>query len=145
MPARRRVPRLLTMTTLSTAAMHPEAGERLLTPAFIRLTLADVAYFTSAGVAIYALPLWVTGPVGSGKSGAGLAFGAFAVSALILRPVAEGGPGSSRLLCVGRSHGRIVCLRLLASRRGRAHAGKHAAVRVRARRCRRQAIARSIS
>jgi predicted MFS family arabinose efflux permease len=62
--------------------------ERLLTPAFIRLTLADVAYFTSTGVAIYTLPLWVTGPVGSDKSGAGLAFGAFAVSALILRPVA---------------------------------------------------------
>ena len=62
--------------------------ERLLTPAFVRLTLADVAYFTSTGVAIYTLPLWVTGPVGSDKSGAGLAFGAFAVSALILRPVA---------------------------------------------------------
>jgi len=62
--------------------------ERLLTTAFIRLTLADVAYFTSTGVAIYTLPLWVTGPVGSDKSGAGLAFGAFAVSALILRPVA---------------------------------------------------------
>jgi predicted MFS family arabinose efflux permease len=62
--------------------------ERLLTTAFIRLTLADVAYFTSTGVAIYTLPLWVTGPVGSDKSGAGLAFGAFAVSALILRPIA---------------------------------------------------------
>ena len=62
--------------------------ERLLTAAFIRLTLADVAYFTSTGIAIYTLPLWVTGPVGSDKSGAGLAFGAFAVSALILRPVA---------------------------------------------------------
>jgi len=62
--------------------------ERLLTPAFIRLTLADVAYFTSTGVAIYTLPLWVTGPVGSDKSGAGLAFGAFAVSALLLRPIA---------------------------------------------------------
>ena len=62
--------------------------ERLLTSAFIRLTLADVAYFTSTGVAIYTLPLWVTGPVGSDKSGAGLAFGAFAVSALLLRPIA---------------------------------------------------------
>ncbi len=62
--------------------------ERLVTAAFIRLTLADVAYFTSTGIAIYTLPLWVTGPVGSDKSGAGLAFGAFAVSALILRPVA---------------------------------------------------------
>ena len=72
--------------TLSTADVA--AGERLLTAAFIRLTLADVAYFTATGVAIYTLPLWVTGPIGSDKSGAGLAFGAFAVSALILRPVA---------------------------------------------------------
>src|SRR6187549_2361599 len=88
MPTRRRMPRLLAMTTLSTAGAHPDAADRLLTPAFIRLTLADVAYFTSTGVAIYTLPLWVTGPVGSDKSGAGLAFGAFAVSALILRPIA---------------------------------------------------------
>ena len=73
--------------TLTTSGAE-STRERLLTPAFIRLTLADVAYFTSTGVAIYTLPLWVTGPVGSDKSGAGLAFGAFAVSALILRPVA---------------------------------------------------------
>jgi predicted MFS family arabinose efflux permease len=72
--------------TLSTADVV--AGERLLTTAFVRLTLADVAYFTATGVAIYTLPLWVTGPIGSDKSGAGLAFGAFAVAALILRPVA---------------------------------------------------------
>lgn len=74
--------------TLSTARVRPGTRERLFTPAFIRLAVADLAYFTAAGVAIYALPLWVTGPVGSDKSGAGLAFGAFAVSALILRPVA---------------------------------------------------------
>jgi len=74
--------------TLSTARVEPAARDRLLTPAFIRLAVADLAYFTATGVAIYTLPLWVTGPVGSDKSGAGLAFGAFAVSALILRPVA---------------------------------------------------------
>lgn len=62
--------------------------ERLLTPAFLRLALADLAYFTAAGVAIYTLPMYVTGPVGSDKAGAGLAFGAFAVTALILRPFA---------------------------------------------------------
>jgi MFS family permease len=73
--------------TLTTSGAE-STRERLLTPAFIRLTFADVAYFTSTGVAIYTLPLWVTGPVGSDKSGAGLAFGAFAVSALLLRPVA---------------------------------------------------------
>jgi predicted MFS family arabinose efflux permease len=74
--------------TLSTTRVPSGTRERLFTPAFIRLAGADLAYFTATGVAIYALPLWVTGPVGSDKSGAGLAFGAFAVSALILRPVA---------------------------------------------------------
>jgi predicted MFS family arabinose efflux permease len=74
--------------TISTARARTEAREPLLTGPFIRLTLADVAYFTATGVTIYTLPLWVTGPVGSDKSGAGLAFGAFAVSALVLRPCA---------------------------------------------------------
>lgn len=50
------------------------------------LALADLAYFTAVGVAIYALPLFVTGPLGSDKAGAGVAFGAFAISALLLRP-----------------------------------------------------------
>jgi len=38
--------------TLSTVGVTPGSRERLLTAAFIRLTLADVAYFTSTGVAI---------------------------------------------------------------------------------------------
>jgi predicted MFS family arabinose efflux permease len=62
--------------------------DQLFTPAFVRLAVADLAYFTAAGVAIYTLPLYVTGPVGSDKGGAGLAFGAFAISALVLRPFA---------------------------------------------------------
>jgi hypothetical protein len=66
----------------------PSAREPLLTPAFVRLTLADLAYFTAAGVAIFALPVFVTGPLGSDEAGAGLAFGAFAVTALVLRPYA---------------------------------------------------------
>jgi predicted MFS family arabinose efflux permease len=74
--------------TLSTDQVALGTRDRLITPAFIRLAVADLAYFTAAGVAIYALPLWVTGPVGSDKAGAGLAFGAFAVTALILRPIA---------------------------------------------------------
>jgi predicted MFS family arabinose efflux permease len=74
--------------TLSTDLTAAGSRDRLITPAFIRLAVADLAYFTATGVAIYTLPLWVTGPVGSDKAGAGLAFGAFAVSALILRPVA---------------------------------------------------------
>ena len=74
--------------TLPKVGAQPDAIERLITPSFIRLAVADLAYFTATGVAIYTLPLWVTGPVGSDKSGAGFAFGVFAVSALILRPLA---------------------------------------------------------
>jgi predicted MFS family arabinose efflux permease len=76
---------------MTTSAETPTAGavrEPLITPAFVRLALADLAYFTAAGVAIYALPAYVTGPVGSDEAGAGLAFGAFAVTALFLRPFA---------------------------------------------------------
>lgn len=63
------------------------ARERLITGAFVRLAIADLAYFTAAGVGLLAIPVYVTGPIGSDEAGAGLAFGAFAVSALALRPL----------------------------------------------------------
>lgn len=72
--------------TSQAARAHPI--ERLVTPTFVRLAIADLAYFTATGVAVYTLPFYVTGPVGSDASGAGLAFGAFAVTALVLRPFA---------------------------------------------------------
>ena len=62
--------------------------ESLLTRPFVLLGLADLAYFTSVGVAIYALPLFTTGPIGSDEAGAGLAFGAFGITALLFRPFA---------------------------------------------------------
>ena len=72
------------MTTTARTPVRP----RLLTRPFLILALADLAYFTAVGVAVLALPLYVTGPLGGDKAGAGLAFGAFAVSALLLRPYA---------------------------------------------------------
>ncbi|WP_277208690.1 MFS transporter [Isoptericola croceus] len=78
---------MTTSTPLSSTGSAP-ARERLLTPAFVGLAVADLAYFTAVGVSILALPLYVTGPVGAGTAGAGLAFGAFAITALILRPLA---------------------------------------------------------
>jgi MFS family permease len=62
--------------------------DTLFTPAFIALGVAELAYFTAAGLTVYVLPLFVVGPLGSGEAGAGLAFGAFSVSALLLRPIA---------------------------------------------------------
>ncbi|HEX6327402.1 MAG TPA: MFS transporter [Jiangellaceae bacterium] len=76
------------MTTSTLTDQRTQPGDRLVTPAFVGLAVADLAYFTAAGLAILVLPLYVTGPVGSTTAGAGLAFGAFAVSALLLRPIA---------------------------------------------------------
>lgn len=76
------------MATSTLADQPTQPRDRLITPAFVGLAVADLAYFTAAGLAILVLPLYVTGPVGSSTAGAGLAFGAFAVSALVLRPVA---------------------------------------------------------
>jgi predicted MFS family arabinose efflux permease len=60
----------------------------LFTRGFVALGVADLAYFVSVGVAIHTLPLYATGPVGSDEAGAGLAFGAFGVTALLCRPIA---------------------------------------------------------
>ena len=76
-------------TSIDSPAARPDVRPApLLTPAFVMLAVADLAYFTAAGVAIYTLPVYVTGPLGSGPAGAGIAFGAFAVTALVLRPFA---------------------------------------------------------
>lgn len=86
MPVRRRRPDPEDMDT-STRSTDAPPREPLLTSPFVRLALADLAYFTAVGVGILALPLYVTGPLGSDAAGAGIAFGAFALSALFLRPV----------------------------------------------------------
>ncbi len=87
MRRRCRKPTLAGMTAPSRTCAET-TGQRLFTRGFVLLAAAELAYFTAAGVGIYTLPLYVTGPVGADHAGAGLAFGAFAVSALLLRPVA---------------------------------------------------------
>lgn len=69
-------------------SLIPSTREPLVTSQFVALAAAELAYFTAEGVAILTLPLHVTGPLGGSEGAAGLAFGAFAVSALLLRPVA---------------------------------------------------------
>lgn len=48
----------------------------------------DLAYFLAAGILIYALPLYAVGQIGASERGAGLAVGAFTLTALVLRPYA---------------------------------------------------------
>ena len=59
---------------------------RLFTGPFIALAIADLAYFTSAGMLILVTPLFARGPLGADPVGVGIAVGAFSVTALVLRP-----------------------------------------------------------
>jgi len=60
---------------------------RLFTKAFVALAVADLAYFTSAGMLILLTPLFARGPLGADPIGVGIAIGAFSVTALALRPL----------------------------------------------------------
>jgi MFS family permease len=68
-------------------AQMAESNGRLVTRAFVALTLSDLAYFMAAGLLIGVTPFFVTGPLGSGTAGLGLAFGAFSLTTLVLRPL----------------------------------------------------------
>src|SRR5436309_15868527 len=63
-------------------------SDTLFTPAFIALTMSDLAYFMAGGALIGVTPFFVTGPLGAGPVAVGVAFGAFSASTLILRPLA---------------------------------------------------------
>jgi MFS family permease len=66
--------------------MSQPAQARLLTPAFVALTLSELAYFTAVGILLATTPLFVTGPLGGAELGVGLAMGSFSVTTLLLRP-----------------------------------------------------------
>jgi MFS family permease len=68
--------------------MDPRPSDRLVTPAFIALTLSELAYFTAAGLVIGVSPFFATGPLGSDEAGLGLMAAAFGLTTLLLRPVA---------------------------------------------------------
>ena len=64
------------------------APDRLFTPAFIVLTLSELAYFTAGGLVIGLTTFFVTGPIGEDESGVALVVAAFTVTTLALRPYA---------------------------------------------------------
>jgi predicted MFS family arabinose efflux permease len=70
------------------AAGAAQSDGRLYTPAFLALSLAELAYFTAEGLTIPVTPLFAVGPIAATVEGVGLAVGAFSVTALILRPYA---------------------------------------------------------
>jgi MFS family permease len=62
--------------------------QRLFTPAFVALTLSELAYFTASGLIVGLTTFFVTGPIGVDESGVALATAAFAITTLALRPYA---------------------------------------------------------
>jgi MFS family permease len=73
-----------TQTDITSSPQRP----RLFTGAFLSLAIASLAYFTAAGMTLPALPRLVEGPLGGGDIAVGVVFGAFSVSAVLLRPAA---------------------------------------------------------
>jgi MFS family permease len=61
---------------------------RLATPAFLAITAAGLAYFTSVGMLFPVLPRFVRGPLGGSDTSVGVVVGVFSLSALFLRPLA---------------------------------------------------------
>jgi MFS family permease len=74
----------VTASTTTTGQPRPT----LFTPAFTALTFASLAYFTAAGMLLPALPRLVVETLGGGNAAVGVVFGAFSVSAVLLRPAA---------------------------------------------------------
>jgi MFS family permease len=68
--------------TMATTPTRPT----LLTPRFLALAVATLAYFTGDGILIAALPRYVAGPLGAGNVAVGLVVGAFSVTAFLCRP-----------------------------------------------------------
>ncbi len=60
---------------------------RLRSPAFVRLFLAILAFFTAGGIVLPVAARYVDGPLGADALGVGIGIGAFSVAALLLRPV----------------------------------------------------------
>jgi predicted MFS family arabinose efflux permease len=78
------------MIRTGTARRSDPTRPALLTPAFVTVTLAALAYFTGDGVLIPAVPRYTHGPLGAGDVAVGLVVAAFSVSAFFLRPWAGG-------------------------------------------------------
>ena len=68
--------------------MNRSARPRLMTPAFLAVAATTLAYFIADGMTIPVTPLFVRGPLGGNEFSVGLAVGVFAVSAIVLRPLA---------------------------------------------------------
>lgn len=75
--------------TADTTAAAPSGGsdERLVTPGFLALAAATLAFFVAGGLVLPIAPQYARFGLGADAAGVGVAIGAFAVASLVLRPV----------------------------------------------------------
>lgn len=65
----------------------PRAAARIVTPTFAGVFAAALSCFLAIGAVLPVLPRYVTGPVGAGDLAVGVVVGAFALSAVVGRPI----------------------------------------------------------
>lgn len=68
--------------------MSSVAAPRLVTRPFLLVSLLSLGYFVADGTSFALVSRYAVGPLGTDEFGAGLVYGAFSLSALLLRPVA---------------------------------------------------------
>ena len=72
---------------MTTTPKAPATPDRLMTPAFVALFAAALAFFTAGSVVLPVATRYATGPLGADTTGVGISIGVFALAALVLRPV----------------------------------------------------------
>ena len=81
------------MSAGETSAGPPGAGAtsveapRLVTPAFVALAAATLAFFISAGIVLPVAPRFARFALDADAVGVGVAIGSFSIAALLLRPL----------------------------------------------------------
>ena len=70
-----------------TEAAEGPPDARLVTPAFLALSVATLAFFIAGGLVIPIAPRFAKLEIGADSLGVGVAIGAFSVAALVLRPL----------------------------------------------------------
>jgi predicted MFS family arabinose efflux permease len=75
------------MSSTAADTRGPGSETRLVTPAFLALATATLAFFIAGGLVLPIAPQYVRFGLGADATGVGVAIGAFAVASLVLRPV----------------------------------------------------------
>jgi len=90
----------------------PDVG--VISPAFVALAIATLAFFVAGGIVLPVASLYAKGPLGTDAAGVGVALGSFSIAALVMRPFV--GWASDRFgrrpLLIGGSAVTVVALLL---------------------------------